>query len=246
MSAAPTFSLIVACRNPGPRLRTALDSIWSQRDAAVQLIVIDGASTDGTREWLEQQRPRISSLVSEPDSGIYDAMNKGTVLARGDWIAFLGSDDRLLDALTLSEVAQHVTSADSGVISGEAIFDDGRIYRLSSHANPIARNFVHHQATFYHRQLFGEHGRFDASLTIMADYDFNLRLWKARVPFKAIPTRIAACGSGGASDAGAWRGYREEIAVRHRYFSPLRCVPWDAGSVLRFFRKTAVRSRDRQ
>ena len=75
----------------------------------------------------------------------------------------------------------------------------------------------------------------------MADYEFNVRLWKNRVRFKPIPLRIAACGTGGLSDSGRWRGYREEIAVRHRYFSFGRCLGWDALSVVRFLRKQLLR-----
>jgi hypothetical protein len=128
------------------------------------------------------------------------------------------------------------------VVAGEAAYDDGRIYKLRAQVNPVARNFVHHQAAFYRRALFEENGGFDTSLAIMADYEFNVRLWKNRVRFKPIPLRIAACGTGGLSDGGGWRGYREEITVRHRYFSPGRCLGWDALSVVRYLRKKIVRS----
>src|SRR5450631_848132 len=77
MSAAPSFSVIVACKNPGQRLAAALASVWDQLHVAPELIVIDGGSTDGTRDWLAAQRPRLAALVSESDRGVYDAMNKG-------------------------------------------------------------------------------------------------------------------------------------------------------------------------
>ena len=202
--------------------------------------MIDGGSTDGTREWLEARRDRIGTLVSEPDGGVYDAMNKGVAAARGDWVLFLGADDRLVGDMVLSETMNWLKKTEAGVAAGEAAYDDGRIYKLSAHVNPVARNFVHHQATFYRRTLFEENGAFDTSLTIMADYDFNLRLWKNRVRFKPIPLRIAACGTRGLSDAGRWRGYREEITVRHRYFRPWRCWLWDALSVVRCLRKKIV------
>src|SRR4051812_6011586 len=76
MSAAPTISVIVACKNPGPRLLVALTSVWEQRHLQPELIVIDGGSTDGSRELLEAQRSRLTAWVSEPDDGVYDAMNK--------------------------------------------------------------------------------------------------------------------------------------------------------------------------
>ncbi len=243
MSAAPPpFSVIVVCKNPGPRLPAALESIWTQRHVTPELIVIDGASTDGSREWLEKNRGRMATLVSEPDAGIYDAMNKGLARATGDWVIFLGADDRLVGDMVLSEAFNWLKKTEAGVAAGEAAYDDGRIYKLHSRVNPLARNFVHHQSAFYRRSLFAENGPFDTSLAIMADYEFNVRLWKNRVRFKPLPLRIAACGIAGASDAGRWRGYREEITVRHRYFSAGRCLLWDVLSVVRYVRKKIVRS----
>ncbi|MEJ1973264.1 MAG: glycosyltransferase [Lacunisphaera sp.] len=100
--ASPIISIIVVCRNPGRRLETALGGVWAQQGMTPELVVIDGASTDGSREWLEARRSRIGALVSEPDGGIYDAMNKGIARATGDWILFLGADDRLADDTVLA------------------------------------------------------------------------------------------------------------------------------------------------
>ena len=242
MSAAPPFSVIVVCKNPGSRLHAALASVWEQLHVAPELIVIDGGSTDGTRELLESQRARLGALVSEPDRGVYDAMNKGIALAHGDWVLFLGADDRLVGDMVLSEAFNWLKKTEAGVAAGEAAYDDGRLYKLRSRVNPVARNFVHHQAAFYRRSLFAENGDFEVALAIMADYEFNVRLWKNRVRFKPIQLRIAACGVRGLSDAGHWRGYREEIFVRHRYFASWRCWFWDALSVVRFLRKKIVRT----
>ena len=106
-----------------------------------------------------------------------------------------------------------------------------------------ARNFVHHQATFYRRSLFVEHGGFDESLRVMGDYDFNLRLWRRGVTFRSLRLRVTACGTGGLSDSGRWLSYAEEIRVRHRHFPQWQCWPWDAGAVARFLRKRIVVSR---
>lgn len=215
--------------------------MWQQRDADFELIVIDGASTDGSREWLEAHRARITTFISEPDAGVYDAMNKGVAAARGEWVYFLGADDRLFADTLLHEALGCLRDTTSGVLAGEAVYDDGRVYRLRAHPNPVARNFVHHQAAFYRRSLFQAEGGFDTTLAVMADYELNVRLWKGRVDFLPIPLRIAACGIGGRSDGGGWRGYREEIAVRHRHFSLVHCLLWDALSVVRFLRKQVVR-----
>src|SRR4051812_14036711 len=76
MSATPSLSVIIVCKNPGKSLAIALESVWEQRHVQVELIVIDGASTDGSAQWLEARRGRLAVFVSEPDSGVYDAMNK--------------------------------------------------------------------------------------------------------------------------------------------------------------------------
>lgn len=238
----PTFSVIVVCKNPGPRLPAALASVWEQAGCTLELIVIDGASTDGTREWLETQRPRLAHFVSEPDRGVYDAMNKGLAFARGEWVLFLGADDRLVGSNILNEVVSWMKRTEAGVVVGEVAYNDGRIYKLSSRVNPLPRNFVHHQATFYRRSLFAESGDFEISYAIMGDYELNLRLWKNHVRFKPITLRISACGTGGLSDAGRWRGYAEEIRVRHRYAAAWRCWFWDVLSVARWLRKKIVRT----
>ncbi|MDB6169781.1 MAG: glycosyl transferase family 2 [Verrucomicrobia bacterium] len=238
----PLISVIVVCKNPGTRLHSALASVWNQRGVQPELIVVDGASTDGTVPWLESRRAQIATLISEPDNGVYAAMNKGLAAARGEWVLFLGSDDELGGEIALSEMLAFLRSTGSGVVVGETGYRDGRVYRLAAAPRPIARNFVHHQGAFYRRTLFLENGGFDGSLAIMADYDFNLRLWKNHVRFKPASLRIATCSPGGLSDAGRWRGYREEIGVRHRHFAAWRCVAWDALTVIRYLRKKILRS----
>ena len=241
-TAAPVLSVILVCKNPGPRLHAALASVWEQHPIHPEIIVIDGASTDGSREWLTSQRARLATLISEPDAGHYHAMNRGVALATGEWLLFLGADDRLVGDMVLSESLNWMNKTEAGVAVGEIAYHDGRIYRLRSDVNPCARNFVHHQGTFYRRSLFAENDAFDTSLVVMAAYEFNVRLWKNRVRFKPIPLRIAACGTGGVSDSGSWRSYREEITVRHRYFSFGRCLVWDAFTVVRYVRKKIARS----
>jgi putative colanic acid biosynthesis glycosyltransferase len=241
MPDSPLISVIVVCRNPGERLRAALASIWSQQPAAPDLVVIDGASTDGTREWLTANRSRLSTLVSESDRGVYAAMNKGIAAARGDWILFLGADDLLAGDRVLAEASHWLGKTSAGVAAGEAAYADGRCYTLPVKPRVRARNFVHHQAAFYRRSLFAENGGFDDTLAIMGDYDLNLRLWKNRIAFRPLPLRIAACGTGGLSDAGHWAGYAEEIRVRHRHFPAWRCWVWDLLSVGRWLRKRLIR-----
>lgn len=227
-------------KNPGPRLADALQSVWEQRDLRPELIVVDGGSTDGTREWLDRHRNQIAVLITESDHGVYEAMNKGLAAAQGEWVLFLGADDQLDSDVTLAEAHAQLRHTSGGVLVGEVIYSDHRVYRLAALPHPRARNFVHHQGAFYRRSLFAENGPFDSSLRVMADYDFNLRLWKNHVHFKASSLRVSRCGPGGLSDRGGWRGYREEISVRHRHYAAYQCWLWDAISVVRFVRKKLI------
>lgn len=208
----------------------------------VEAVVIDGASTDGTAAWLEQTRSRIPVMISEPDRGIYDAMNKGVAAAHGEWILFLGADDRIADSTVLARLATRLVTTEADVVSGVALFNDARRYPPGKLRHAVHRNFLHHQATVYRRRLWTEHGNFDAGLRLMGDYDFNLRLLKAGALFEGVETVVTICASGGASDAGSWRGYREEITVRHRHFPASHCWLWDVGSVVRYLRKKIRRS----
>lgn len=241
-TATPLISVLIVSKNPGPRLPVALASVWSQRDVTPEIIVVDGASTDGTVAWLEAHRPQLTHVTSAPDAGVYDAMNRAISAARGEWLIFLGADDRLAtpEVLALAAILLARTAAD--VAAGEAIYTDGRSYRFNSRANPRARNFVHHQATFYRRTLFPKHGRFDLSFTLLADYEFNLRLLRAGCRFEPLPLCVATCGTRGLSDSGHWRGYAEEIRARHRHYPAWHCWPWDGLSVVRYVRKKIVRS----
>jgi glycosyltransferase involved in cell wall biosynthesis len=236
---APFFSLIVVCRNADRTLAATLASVAAQTETDRELVVIDGASTDGTAGILASHRSLIATLVSEPDSGVYSAMNKGVRLARGQWLLFLGADDVLVGPDTLARARAALPSASGReVIAGEAAFDDGRVWRL--HPRRIYRSFVHHQATFYPRHLLVDHP-YDETLRIQGDYDLNLRLARAGVAFRALPLPISRCASGGLSDGGRWANYREEIAVRHRHYAAPVCWFWDLLSVLRFLRKRLIR-----
>ncbi len=239
---SPLISILIVCRNPGPSLRDALQSAWDQQSADFEIVVVDGASTDGSAEWLAGVRQRIAALHSGPDAGIYDAMNHALRLARGDWVLFLGADDVLASADVLAHAAPELAVTSASVLVGEARYTDGRRYPFTGTRTAIRRNFVHHQAAFYRRAALIDFGPFDASLQIMGDYDINLRLLLAGARFDSLPLLVAVCGTGGASDAGGWIGYREEIRVRHRHFPVARCLLWDCASIARCLRKRSIRA----
>lgn len=230
MSAAPSLSVILTCRNPGPKLPTALASVWEQQGAPLETIVVDRASTDSTASWLAGETARVTTISVAADTAVPEALNQGIARAQGEWIYLFGPHDRLVGDRILSEVLNWMKKTEAGVVAGEAACDDGQLYKLRSPVKPLARDFAPRAATFYRRTLFEENGGFDPEFTTQAAYEFHLRLWKNRVRFKPIPLRITACAPQGLFD---WAAAREEIRARHRYFGKGRSLSWDAWSLLR-------------
>ena len=114
--ATPKVSVITIGRNNREGYARTLDSVASQTDADFEFIVIDGASTDGSVDLLRQYAPYITHLVSETDRGIYNAMNKGIALARGEYCNFMNSGDVFHAPDVLSRVIPHPSSARQGLL----------------------------------------------------------------------------------------------------------------------------------
>jgi len=232
----PLLSVIVVSRNPGPLLAATLASVWEQRWTEPELIVVDGGSTDGTREWLAARRDQLAALIASPAAGIGDALNQGVAAAHGEWLLFLGAGDRLVGDVILGELGPWLRRTEAGAVVGETAGDDGRIHKLPSRVRPLVRDFIPLSSALYRRALFADFGAFDPAFAVMAAYEFHVRLWKSHVRFKPIPLRITAGGAPGPGGAGRWRGCAEEIRIRHRYAPAWRCWGWDALSLLRFVR----------
>jgi glycosyltransferase len=226
MSVQPTCSIIVTCRNPGARLGPTLASALEQRRAAVEVIVVDQGSTDGTLASLEARRGEFAAVVSLPGAGRVAAANAGIERARGEWVHFLRTGDRLAGEGVVAEVLVWARKTEAGVVVGETASDEGALRRLPVRVNALAGEFAPPAGTFYRRSLFAENGPFDPDLPLAADYEFQLRLWKGRVRFKPLPIRVAACGLHRPA-AGPWPSWREEVAVRRLYFPFHRSLPWD-------------------
>ena len=227
MSVQPTCSIIVTCRNPGARLGPTLASALEQRRAAVEVIVVDQGSTDGTLALLEARRGEFAAVVSLPGASRVAAANAGIERARGEWVHFLRTGDRLAGEGVVAEVLVWARKTEAGVLVGETASDEGALRRLPVRVNALAGEFAPPAGTFYRRSLFAENGPLDPDLLVAADYEFQLRLWKGRVRFKPLPIRVAAC-SAHRPAAGPWLSWREAVAVRRRYFPLHRSLPWDA------------------
>jgi len=169
--AVPLISIVTVCREAGEHLESCLASVRGQSFRDFEHLVIDGASTDGTVDILRRHEGEIDLWVSEPDEGLYDAMNKGVGLARGRWLYFLGADDILLDCL--GEVAPHLRD-ERTVYHGDWLLMRSRRRRGGEFgAFRLSGTNISQQAIFYPRTVF-KRRKFDGRYPIQADWEFNM------------------------------------------------------------------------
>lgn len=204
-------SIITVCYNSAVTIRDAVDSVLAQQGVELEYIVIDGQSSDDTVEILKTYGDRITKLVSEPDHGIYDAMNKGVALATGDVIGILNSDDFYADSSVLAEVVAAFVDESIDCVYGDLDYvdaeDTDRVVRAwrSGEMTPGAfRRGWHpaHPTFFVRRSVYERVGRFNLDLKIAADYEFMLRvLERDQAKAAYLPRVLVKMRTGGASNA---------------------------------------------
>ena len=166
------ISVITACRNSAAAIEATVQSVLAQDCPHLEYVVVDGASTDGTLEILRKYATRISSLVSEPDRGVYDAMNKGIRLAKGDYLLFMNAGDVFAAPDVLGKAA---AAADADVLYGDFEYTTGpRKGRVSA---DFDRGVFNHQCVLYRKALHATFGEYvDVPGLTAADYLFFMRL----------------------------------------------------------------------
>jgi glycosyltransferase involved in cell wall biosynthesis len=175
------ISIIVATYNAENTLQATLDSIRTQKTSEVELIVIDGLSTDKTLSIIDNNKDIVDVFVSEPDSGIYDAWNKGVALCSGEWIAFVGADD----VYTPSGLLCYLNKIKLVSESCEYISSRVRYKPLRGHARNVGAKWswpafqrtmtVAHGGSLHRKSLYSRLGIYDKSYRICGDYEFLLR-----------------------------------------------------------------------
>jgi glycosyltransferase len=204
------ISIITAVHNNRDTIAQALDSVLAQDHPNVELIVIDGGSTDGTLQVLQGYADRLAVLVSEPDRGIYDALNKGIARAGGEVVGFLHSDDLFADEAVLSRISSAFADPAVDAAYGDLLYvrkdDPSRVVRnwRADAFTPakLARGWMPPHPTFYvRRAVYAALGGYDTSYRIAADYDCVLRLLgRGGVRTAYIPEVLVKMRVGGASN----------------------------------------------
>ena len=215
------ISVVTVCFNAASTLADALQSVAQQEHPSVEHIVIDGNSKDRTRDVVRQHGTHVSHFISEPDAGLYDAMNKGLRFATGDVIAFLNADDWYAASDCLSSVAATFTPS-TDVVYGDIDMVDAepphavrRVWRDCRRGRyAFAWGWQPaHPATFMRTSLLRRLGGFDTRYRIAADYAMLARCFlKERVIAKHVERVLTKMRLGGASSAGLhaiWRANAE-------------------------------------
>ena len=179
-SRTPTISIVIAAYQAGDQLTACLDSIRALAIDDLEVVVVDGASDDHTVQLLKGEIALPLSWISEPDKGIYDALNKGVKMARGRWIHFLGTDDRLLpgfaELVSLLKEEDTIYYANSVPVYREGPRPSYELLGGPFSKYRLAKYCVNHQAVFYPASVFRRY-QYDLQYRIFADYALNMQLW---------------------------------------------------------------------
>jgi glycosyltransferase involved in cell wall biosynthesis len=234
-----SVSIIIAAYNVGPLIENCLLSVIGQTHPEIEIIVVDGASTDGTLAILEKYSSRVRWL-SEKDKGLNDAQWKGVMRATGEWIFFLGADDVLASPKALerlfSACPEDISPYD--ILTGCALYEDGRLYRCNRPKLLRIKNCIHGQGALYRRRLFAERS-YDMTLKVYYDYDFNLWALTSGKRFCHTDVLLAVLGCGGHSDRPRWKNYLEDMRTRARYVRGPTLALTNVIAVIRYLYKVA-------
>ncbi|MGB1283066.1 MAG: glycosyltransferase [Polaribacter sp.] len=214
-------------------LKKTVESIKNQTFTDFEVWIIDGKSSEETQIYLQKLTSPFY-YQSEKDKGIYDAMNKGITLSKGNWLYFLGSGDVLNNKRSLEDTFSNSIPKNASLIASKIVYkgttkpfihSKKKIVKTPSWSFSIwLRNSLHHQGTFYKREVFLD-DRYPLEYPVLSDYWFNLLLFKKRISCYFVDQIIAICNADGVSKSGTWKIYKEEVRLKINHssvlFSPL-------------------------
>jgi glycosyltransferase involved in cell wall biosynthesis len=225
----PTLTVITVVYNNVQDVERTLLSVLSQTYKAIEYIIIDGASTDGTLEMIKKYEDRISKLISEKDKGIYDAMNKGLALATGDYVIFMNSGDEFYSADTVEAV--FATAPDADIYYGETEMINSKGESLGQRRHKAPANFtwrsfkygmsVSHQAIYIKRSLLQPYSN---QYQLSADIDWILQAAKKAKKIVNVNRYIAKYLIGGMSKKKHRQSLVERFNIMKKHYGLLPTV----------------------
>ena len=205
-------SIITVAFNSAATIRDTIESVLSQDYPQIEYIVVDGGSTDGTLDIAKEYGSRIDRLVSEPDRGIYDAMNKGIELATGDVIGFLNSDDMYIDSKVVTQLMTAMNSQMADCVFADLIYvapeNTNKVLRYYNSARFKPSLFQYgwmpaHPTFFAKKTVYEKSGSFSLDYKIAADFEMLVRMLAVKnTSYAYLPKPIVRMRAGGISTAG--------------------------------------------
>ena len=185
------ISIITINFNDVAGLQKTISSVQNQTYSNFEHIIIDGNSTDGSKETIEKHKDSFAYWLSEPDSGIYNAMNKGIAKAKGEYVFFLNSGDEFVNSKALPSIVQNLSGEDIIYFNINQVDENNQV-KLKRVPSELSFSYLYHdlpphQSTFIKKKLFNDYGNYDESLKIVADWKFLiLALLKYNATYKHV------------------------------------------------------------
>lgn len=208
------FTVITVTYNCASTIERAIKSVLSQKYHDIEYIIIDGKSTDGTKEIIQTYEDQLAYWVSESDTGIYNAMNKGISHATGDIISFLNGDDWYLNASVFNKIYDLFDGSNAQIVAGR-VTSEGNPRRIITKEDLdilYYKMVLPHQAIFTRKKIFEKYGYFNEEYKTAGDYEWLLRLYTKGIPITCTDIIVAEFSLGG-------RGFECEAIIEQRKVS---------------------------
>lgn len=217
------ISIVTVCRNSEATIRSTIESVLAQTYSDIEYIIVDGASTDNTLSIVNEYRGRIHRIISEPDNGIYDAMNKGIKISTGDYLGILNSDDFFASNEIISGLAAFLKNhpfldasyGDVVFVEKNNIEKNIRFYSSADFSPKLLRwGIMFPHATFYvKRELFEKFGFYKLDYPVVADFELITRFLKRGIRIGRYPHVMVKMRTGGVSNTSIWSVFRHNFDI---------------------------------
>lgn len=212
----PKVTIVTVTYNAKEHLEQTILSVLEQDYPNIEYIILDGGSTDQTVEIIKRYQDRLAYWVSEPDGGIYDAMNKGIDVATGEWINFMNAGDSFSTADTVKTVFERLDSDTDIIMGGINLFDSQNRFIKYNQVDDVSKilqqSVCYHQAVFAKTDLAREY-KYNLQYKVVSDYDFRVRCYVNKYRFQALDFPVANYMLGGFSDNHFERGALEALLI---------------------------------